>query len=68
MTAQITEVHTRSGGLYSAPRVHAALLRDGHSCGRRRVARLMRGHRSHRLAPQARTTDHHPRPSRTNPT
>lgn len=42
LSARITEVHEQSRGLYGAPRVHAALLRDGHSCGRRRVARLMR--------------------------
>ncbi|MFE6912245.1 IS3 family transposase [Streptomyces erythrochromogenes] len=38
----MAEVQARSRGLYGAPRVHAALLREGHSCGRRRVAHLMR--------------------------
>ncbi|MBP0456997.1 IS3 family transposase [Streptomyces bomunensis] len=42
LTEQITAVHTRSWGTYGAPRVHAALRRDGAACGRRRVARLMR--------------------------
>jgi len=42
LTKQITAVHTRSRGTYGAPRVHAALVRDGAACGRRRVARLMR--------------------------
>ncbi|MFD5028814.1 IS3 family transposase [Streptomyces sp. NPDC058405] len=42
LTEQITAVHTRSRGAYGAPRVHAALKRDGAGCGRRRVARLMR--------------------------
>jgi putative transposase len=42
LTGQITAVHTRSRGTYGAPRVHAALQRDGAGCGRRRVARLMR--------------------------
>ncbi|MFD5111902.1 IS3 family transposase [Streptomyces sp. NPDC058391] len=42
LTEQITAVHTRSRGTYGAPRVHAALKRDGAGCGRRRVARLMR--------------------------
>ncbi|PWI12129.1 hypothetical protein DIZ27_00440 [Streptomyces sp. NWU339] len=42
LTEKITEVHTRSRGSYGAPRVHAALHKDGEQCGRRRVARLMR--------------------------
>ncbi len=42
LTEQITAVRTRSRGAYGAPRVHAALVRDGAACGRRRVARLMR--------------------------
>lgn len=42
LTQRITAVHTRSRGTYGAPRVHAALRRDGAVCGRRRVARLMR--------------------------
>ncbi|MFE9722702.1 transposase [Streptomyces sp. NPDC005794] len=29
MTEQITEVHARSRGTYGAPRVHAALTREG---------------------------------------
>ncbi|MGN5385679.1 IS3 family transposase [Streptomyces sp. JL7001] len=41
LSIRITEIHARSRGLYGAPRVHAALVREGHSCGRRRVARLM---------------------------
>ncbi|MFJ4775756.1 DDE-type integrase/transposase/recombinase [Streptomyces sp. NPDC088762] len=36
------EADERSRGLYGAPRIHAALGREGLSCGRRRVARLMR--------------------------
>ncbi len=42
LTERITEVHTASRGSYGAPRVHAALKREGEQCGRRRVARLMR--------------------------
>lgn len=42
LTEKITEVHEASRGSYGAPRVHAALRRDGGRCGRRRVARLMR--------------------------
>ncbi|RPK33395.1 Integrase core domain protein [Streptomyces sp. ADI93-02] len=41
LTEQITEVHAKSRGTYGAPRVHAALKREGAECGRRRVARLM---------------------------
>ncbi|PIM71217.1 IS3 family transposase [Streptomyces sp. JV178] len=42
LTELITAVHERSRGTYGAPRVHAALKREGSGCGRRRVARLMR--------------------------
>jgi putative transposase len=42
LTEKITEVHGASRSSYGAPRVHAALRRDGDRCGRRRVARLMR--------------------------
>ncbi|MEV7618496.1 IS3 family transposase, partial [Streptomyces sp. NPDC089799] len=54
LSTRITEVHQQSRGTYGAPRVHAALVQDGHSCGRRRVARLMRAaglagrHRRHK--------------------
>ncbi|MFF3791738.1 IS3 family transposase [Streptomyces sp. NPDC001981] len=42
LTEQILEAHAKSRGTYAAPRVHAALKREGAGCGRRRVARLMR--------------------------
>ena len=42
LTERIAEVHETSRGSYGAPRVHAALRREGTACGRRRVARLMR--------------------------
>ncbi|WP_269859740.1 IS3 family transposase, partial [Streptomyces sp. RPT161] len=42
LTRKITEVHRCSRGTYGAPRVHAALQREGIVCGRRRVARLIR--------------------------
>ncbi|MFI5534224.1 IS3 family transposase [Kitasatospora sp. NPDC051853] len=42
LTEKITEVHETSHGSYGAPRVHAALRREGERCGRRRIARLMR--------------------------
>lgn len=42
LTEKISEVHHASRGTYGAPRVHAALKREGTVCGRRRVARLIR--------------------------
>jgi putative transposase len=42
LTGMITEVYQKSRGTYGAPRIHAALTREGEQCGRRRVARLMR--------------------------
>jgi putative transposase len=41
LSAKITSIHKKSGGTYGSPRVHEALRRDT-SCGKRRVARLMR--------------------------
>ncbi len=38
---RIAEIHARSRGTYGAPRVTAALARDGRRVGRKRVARLM---------------------------
>ncbi|MEU4580374.1 IS3 family transposase, partial [Nonomuraea sp. NPDC023979] len=43
LSEQIAAVHARSRDSYGAPRVHAQLRQDGQRCGRRRVARLMRG-------------------------
>ncbi|MFJ2008654.1 IS3 family transposase [Streptomyces chartreusis] len=43
LAEKITEVHDRSHGTYGAPRIHAVLQRQGEECGRRRIARLMRG-------------------------
>jgi len=42
LLAQIRAIHSRSGGTYGVPRVHAALQRQGVRVGRKRVARLMR--------------------------
>ncbi|MEW2418914.1 IS3 family transposase [Streptomyces sp. NPDC046866] len=42
LTSLISEVHTQSRGTYGAPRIHAALKAEGRTCGRRRIARLMR--------------------------
>ncbi|WP_316784685.1 IS3 family transposase [Streptomyces sasae] len=43
LAEKIAEVHEWSRGTYGAPRVHAVLQREGEECGRRRIARLMRG-------------------------
>lgn len=37
----IVRIHKESRGLYGSPRVHQELRREGHACGRKRVARLM---------------------------
>jgi len=42
ITAKITSIHEDSRGTYGSPRVHRALRRQDLSCGKRRVARLMR--------------------------
>jgi putative transposase len=42
LLGRIRAIHTRSGGTYGAPRVHAQLGRDGIRVGRKRVERLMR--------------------------
>jgi putative transposase len=41
LLGKIRAVHTRSGGTYGAPRVHAQLRRDGIRTSRKRVERLM---------------------------
>ena len=42
LSAKITDIHGESKGTYGSPRVHQVLRRDGATCGKRRVARLMR--------------------------
>ena len=42
LLGRIRAVHATSKGTYGSPRVHAELRRQGVSCGRRRVRRLMR--------------------------
>ena len=41
--AEIDSLFTRSRRTYGSPRLHRALRRAGHLCGRHRVARIMRG-------------------------
>ncbi|WP_170991215.1 IS3 family transposase [Herbidospora galbida] len=42
LSQRIGGLHRDSRGTYGAPRIHAALRREGEPCGRRRVAQLMR--------------------------
>ncbi len=41
----IRDSHTASGGVYGSPRVFGDLREAGETCGRHRVARLMRSHK-----------------------
>ena len=41
LTDRIRVIHADSRGTYGAPRVRAALAKQGRSCGKKRVARLM---------------------------
>ena len=42
LLGEIRSVHKQSRGIYGSPRIHRELLKQGHCCGRHRVARLMR--------------------------
>ena len=42
LSAKIADIHAESKGTYGSPRVHRVLRRQDVSCGKRRVARLMR--------------------------
>jgi putative transposase len=44
LMAEIRVIHRESRGTYGSPRMHRELLARGWSCGRHRVARLMRQH------------------------
>ena len=42
LTRAIRRLHAESDGTYGSPRIHAELIAEGFSCGRVKVARLMR--------------------------
>ena len=42
LTRMIRTLHTESNGVYGSPKIHQELLVSGESCGRHKVARLMR--------------------------
>ena len=42
LTNKIRILHTASGGVYGSPKIHQQLVAGGESCGRHKVARLMR--------------------------
>ena len=42
LTDKIRILHTASGGVYGSPKIHQQLVAGGDSCGRHKVARLMR--------------------------
>lgn len=44
MLGAIKQVHHETDRTYGSPRMHRELVDRGHSCGRHRVARLMRAH------------------------
>jgi len=44
LVARIKQVQQQTSFIYGSPRVHAELCTQGQSCGRHRVARLMRKH------------------------
>ena len=60
---KIAVIHNDSKKRYGSPRVHAKLRENGESCGRKRVARLMReqqlaGRRRKRFIPKTTDSDH----------
>src|SRR5260370_17747822 len=39
---RIARIYQQNRQVYGSPRIHAVLQAEGHSCGKKRVARLMR--------------------------
>lgn len=70
LSSQIVTIHQASHGTYGAPRIHAELMAAGVSCGRKRVARLMRAagivgcHRRRRVVTTRRESRQVPAPDR----
>ncbi len=64
ITAKITSIHDESEGTYGSPRVHQALRRQDVTCGKRRVARLMRAAGPGGPPQEAVAHDYHPGPGR----
>jgi putative transposase len=65
ITARIEDAYYQHRGHYGSPRIHAELLGQGISCGRRRVARLMQENQlsARKKRRKVRTTDsNHPFP------
>jgi putative transposase len=42
LTDKIRSLHAASGGVYGSPKIHQQLVASGESCGRHKVAKLMR--------------------------
>jgi putative transposase len=60
---RIRAIHRASRGTYGVPRIHAELASTGTCCGRKRIARLMRGaglSGCHRRRPRVHTTRRDP--------
>jgi transposase InsO family protein len=62
--AAICTIHAASYGTYGSPRIHAQLRREGWSCSKQRVERLMRlhglcGKHKRRRRPQTTQSQHH---------
>lgn len=50
LLADVRRLQARHHGRYGSPRMHRALVREGHGCSRSRVERLMRRHHIRALA------------------
>jgi putative transposase len=59
LSERIEQIYHANRQVYGSPRIHAALQAEGQSCGKKRVARLMRngGLSAKRCRHRTRTTD-----------